>query len=32
MSYILKNIEDIEDFVRGVTYFGTGGGGRPEEG
>jgi len=32
MSHILKNIEDIEDFIRGVTYFGTGGGGGPEEG
>lgn len=32
MSHILRNIEDIEDFVRGTTYFGTGGGGRPEEG
>ena len=32
MSNILKKTEDIEDFIRGVTYFGTGGGGRPEEG
>jgi len=28
----LKNFEDIHDFVRGVTFFGTGGGGRPEDG
>lgn len=32
MTYILKTAEDIQDFVRGVTYFGTGGGGRPEDG
>jgi uncharacterized protein len=31
-SFRLKNLTDIEDFVRGVTYFGTGGGGRPEDG
>lgn len=29
---ILTSITDIDDFVRGVTYFGTGGGGRPEDG
>lgn len=28
----LKTIDDIHDFVRGVTFFGTGGGGRPEDG
>ncbi len=30
--FSLENRTDIEDFVRGVTYFGTGGGGRPEDG
>lgn len=29
---VLKNITDIEDFVRGCTFFGTGGGGLPENG
>jgi DUF917 family protein len=29
---ILKNLKDIEDFVRGVTLFGVGGGGDPERG
>lgn len=28
----LKSMIDIEDFVRGVTFYGTGGGGRPEDG
>ena len=28
----LKNVIDIEDFVRGCTFLGTGGGGSPEEG
>ncbi|HIH98162.1 MAG TPA: DUF917 domain-containing protein [Thermoplasmata archaeon] len=28
----LKNKEEIEDFVRGCTFFGTGGGGCPEDG
>jgi len=28
----LKSIRDIEDFVRGCTFFGTGGGGPPEAG
>ncbi len=28
----LKTREDIEDFVRGCTFFGTGGGGKPEDG
>ncbi len=28
----LKTLEDIEDFVRGCTFFGTGGGGKPAEG
>jgi len=32
MSYNLRTIDDIENFITGVTYFGTGGGGRPEEG
>ena len=32
MTNTLKTIEQIEDFIRGLTYFGTGGGGRPEEG
>lgn len=29
---ILKEYEDIEDFVRGATILGTGGGGDPQEG
>lgn len=28
----LKSIQEIEDFVRGCTFFGTGGGGKPENG
>ncbi len=28
----LTNVEEITDFVRGCTFFGTGGGGRPEDG
>ena len=28
----LKSVTDIEDFVRGCTFLGTGGGGSPEEG
>lgn len=28
----LKTPEEVEDFVRGCTFFGTGGGGRPDEG
>lgn len=28
----LSNNQDIEDFVRGITFMGTGGGGRPELG
>lgn len=28
----LKSEEEIEDFVRGCTFFGTGGGGSPEDG
>ena len=28
----LKSVTDIEDFVRGCTFLGTGGGGIPEEG
>jgi len=28
----LKNKQDIEDFVRGCTFYGTGGGGLPENG
>ena len=28
----LKNEEEIKDFVRGCTFFGTGGGGNPQEG
>lgn len=31
-DYTLKNKQDIEDFVRGVTFMGTGGGGDPELG
>lgn len=31
-SYILKNKQDVEDFVRGVTFMGTGGGGDPKLG
>lgn len=29
---MLKNKEDVEDFVRGCTFFGTGGGGDPKLG
>lgn len=29
---VLKNKEDIVDFVRGCTFFGTGGGGNPSNG
>ncbi|GAI41450.1 unnamed protein product, partial [marine sediment metagenome] len=28
----LKNRQEIEDFVRGCTFYGTGGGGLPENG
>lgn len=31
-SYTLKNKQDVEDFVRGVTFMGTGGGGDPKIG
>lgn len=31
-SQQLTNPTDVEDFVRGCTFFGTGGGGRPSEG
>jgi len=31
-NYTLKNKQDVEDFVRGVTFMGTGGGGDPELG
>jgi len=29
---VLKNEQDVVDFVRGCTFFGTGGGGKPSEG
>jgi len=29
---ILKNLEEIKDFVRGCTFYGTGGGGTPADG
>lgn len=32
LKKILKNRQEIEDFVRGCTFFGTGGGGLPEDG
>ena len=32
MKKILKNRQDVEDFVRGCTFLGTGGGGNPEKG
>jgi len=32
MDLILKTKEDIEDFVRGCTFYGTGGGGKPTMG
>jgi len=31
-SYSLKNKQDVEDFIRGVTFMGTGGGGDPKLG
>lgn len=31
-NYTLKNKQDVEDFVRGVTFMGTGGGGDPKVG
>lgn len=31
-TVVLKNKIDAEDFVRGCTFFGTGGGGSPEDG
>jgi uncharacterized protein len=31
-DYTLKNKQDVEDFVRGVTFMGTGGGGDPKLG
>ena len=31
-SYTLKNKQDVEDFIRGVTFMGTGGGGDPKLG
>jgi hypothetical protein len=31
-TYILKTKTDIEDFVRGCAFFGTGGGGDPKDG
>ncbi len=29
---VLRTLRDIEDFVRGCTFMGTGGGGQPEDG
>jgi len=31
-EHVLRNLVDIEDFVRGCTFMGTGGGGQPEAG
>lgn len=31
-NYTLKNKQDVEDFIRGVTFMGTGGGGDPKLG
>lgn len=31
-QFVLKTKQDIEDFVRGCTFFGTGGGGSPKDG
>lgn len=31
-SHRLKSTQELKDFVRGCTFFGTGGGGAPEEG
>lgn len=31
-TVILKNLEEIKDFVRGCTFYGTGGGGTPADG
>jgi hypothetical protein len=32
MKKVLKNRQDVEDFVRGCTFLGTGGGGNPKKG
>ncbi len=32
MTKIITTIQEVEDLVRGVTFFGTGGGGDPEKG
>lgn len=32
MGTSIKNIQDVEDFVRGATFLGTGGGGDPKKG
>ena len=32
MKKVLKNRQEVEDFVRGCTFFGTGGGGNPKKG
>lgn len=32
MKQVLKNRQDVEDFVRGCTLLGTGGGGNPKKG
>ncbi len=32
MSKVITTVQEVEDLVRGVTFFGTGGGGEPEKG
>ncbi|NLS44659.1 MAG: DUF917 domain-containing protein [Firmicutes bacterium] len=32
MAKTIKTVQEVEDLVRGVTFFGTGGGGNPEQG
>ena len=32
MAIIIKSDQEIEDFVRGCTFMGTGGGGDPKDG
>ena len=32
MAIIIKSNQEIEDFVRGCTFMGTGGGGNPKDG
>jgi DUF917 family protein len=32
MPRLITTVQEVEDLVRGVTFFGTGGGGNPDKG